>query len=207
MTTHLNMPIPSRSRGEMIWLSFLTILAVVFSILAVFDLVTQEAIIAPVLWLGFVALVVWQGIEREGDFRKFSFSIMGVFAGTEFIEIAALDDQSPEIRFVIQAFEHRSVQWSVCVDRVVSVEWNSGQATAMAGRDMQDWHLCLWFKEDSTKSRLFKPGQDIYVIGPSRRKQETEVFALAFVDFLRRANLPLTREGDARFVRSEASLL
>ncbi len=182
------------------------ILVVSFSILAVFDLVTRDAVLAPVLWLLIVAALVWQGIEEQGSFRQFVVSVMAVFAGREYIEISPFNVQSRTITVGTQICALRSIQWSLPFDKVVSVQWNTGQATGMAGRDMNDWHLSLWYKDDSTKRKSRKPGQYVHVIGPSRRKEDTEAFGLAFVDFLRRAGLPLIRgEGDARFVRCETS--
>ena len=205
MTKHFEMPVPPRSRGEMIWVSVLTLIVVVFSMLSVYDLVTQEAIIAPLLWICFVALIIWQGARTEGDYLKFAISVAAVFVGKEFVEVTSLGDNSPEIRFCIQIFGRRSNQWSLSSEKLVSVEWSSGQATQMAGRDMNDWHVFIWFNDDKgRKSR--KPGQWLHVIGQSRSKQETKKFGLAFVDLLRNAGVSLESDKEeCRFTRIAAA--
>jgi hypothetical protein len=71
----------------------------------------------------------------------------------------------------------------------------------MAGRDMSDWHVFIWYKDDTgRKSR--KPGQWVHVIGPSRSKGETESFGLAFVELLQKAGIILQRDNEGfRFTR------
>jgi hypothetical protein len=59
----------------------------------------------------------------------------------------------------------------------------------MAGRDMKDWSVALWYAHgDSEKSKkhhmLRKPDQDVYIVGPSRRKEDTATLGIEFVSFL-----------------------
>jgi len=193
MTERLEMPVPSKSRWERLLLSFLTVIVVVFSILSVYDLVTREAIIAPLLWICLVTYTIWEEVKLVGDCTKFAASFAGVFAGKEFIEVISPANNLTEIRFCIQIFGRRLIQWNLSAKRLVSVEWESGQATQMARRDMDDWCVCIWFKDDSRrKSR--KPGQSLHIVGPSRSKQETERFGLSLVALLRLAGVDLKRD-------------
>jgi hypothetical protein len=73
---------------------------------------------------------------------------------------------------------------------------------------MNDWHVVLWFDHnDAAKSlrqnMLRKPDQEVYVVGPERRKKTTEAFGLSFVEFLRAAGVMLVPgEKENCFVRS-----
>ncbi len=87
---------------------------------------------------------------------------------------------------------------------IESVDWSTGQATAMAGHDMNDWHVAMWFDADE-KSRkragIHKPDKGIYIVGPSDRKEKTEALGLAFIAFLREAGASLTeRDEDGKAV-------
>jgi len=66
----------------------------------------------------------------------------------------------------------------------------------MAGHDMTDWGVYLWFDHNDPdksekKRKLKKPDQDIYRVGPSTRKSRAEAFGLSFVAFLRDAGAKL----------------
>jgi hypothetical protein len=78
----------------------------------------------------------------------------------------------------------------------------------MAGHDMNDWCIGMWFDLDVNENRGRrrygrKPDQDIYIVGPSGPKGETRTFGLALVDFLCRAGAPMVRgKDDYTFVRT-----
>jgi hypothetical protein len=68
----------------------------------------------------------------------------------------------------------------------------------MAGRDMNDWTVFIWFdhhdpaRSEKKKRRKYrKPDQKIYCVGPSTRKERTEALGLALVAFLRDAGADL----------------
>jgi len=64
---------------------------------------------------------------------------------------------------------------------------------------MNDWHVCLWYdhqKPAEAKKRMKwskKPEQDVYIVGPSRRRDDTAAFGHQFVTFLRNAGVTLTQ--------------
>ncbi len=87
------------------------------------------------------------------------------------------------------------------------MEWHTGQVTDMAGHDMNDWHVALWYDHDnpvkSLKERnLKKPNQDVYIVGSSGKKGDTSKFGYSFIEFLRQAGIALAEEKDEfTFVR------
>jgi hypothetical protein len=204
MTSSLEMSIP-RARSENITACVLTIVVVFFSILAVYNLLCEQALISSGLWLAFVAFQVWSSSKTKGSFQKFAIECLGDFGGKQFVEITPPNGVPVKIRFGFHLLGYRFVLWTVTLNKVDCVEWSPGQATGMAGRDMKDWSVCMWFRHDDPTRRnewSRKPDHDIYIIGPSVRKEETEAFGLSFVDFLRHAGVPLVRgKGDACFER------
>jgi hypothetical protein len=202
MTPHLKMPIP-RSRFNTIFTLVITVGVVGFSITAMLNLLTGEDVVASwvwsSLWFGLLILGAWSCVSSAGNLSKWTIDYLGCLAGKHFAEIASLDSQPQQIRFGFELLGHRFVQRSVSLDKIESVEWGPEQARKY-------WNIALWFKHDDPTKRnewTVKPDQDACIVGPSQRKEATEVLALAFVDFLRSAGVPLVRgKGDACFVHS-----
>jgi len=192
------MPIP-KSRSEVV-IEFVVIGTVVgFALLAVVNLCSGVALIASFIWLTFVTAMIWSSCRREGGVRPFIISMMGDLFGRCFAEWSPAEEQPKCIRFGFQLFRRRFVQQSIRIDRIESVEWHTGQATDMAKRDMNDWHVWVWFSHDDpsrTEARRKwhrKPDQDLYGVGPTDRKERTEALGLSFVSFLRSAGADLVQ--------------
>ena len=116
-----------------------------------------------------------------------------------------------QIQFGFDLFGHRFVQKLIPIESVESVEWSSGQATHMAGRDMDDWSVFLWFYLDDPKGKgkerfPAKAGQGLYVVGPSRSKGQTAALGMSFVDFLRASSADLILASDTCFVRARVKI-
>ena len=203
---NLEMDIP-KSRSETAWEAFFTFIVVFFSLLAVLNLLNRVGIIPSLIWLFFVTTVVWNGSREARGLRRYLAGRVSMFAGRRFVLYPSDQVDSPRIRFGYELFGRRVFERDVEIDRIESVQWTTGQATSMAGHDMNDWNVVLWFDHcDPEKSKnrhmLAKPDQDLHIVGPSTRKQETSDFGLKFVAFLREAGARLTRgEADNVYVR------
>ena len=196
MATYHELLIP-KSRSEVVFQFVITVIVVSFAILAVVNLSSGVALIASFIWLAFVTAMVWSSSRREGGMSPFLINLTGDLFGRRFAEWSSADAQPKCIRFGFQLFGRRFVQKSIRIDKIESVEWHTGQATAMAGRDMNDWHIWVWFSHgDSARTEARqkwhrKPDQDLYGVGPADRKERTEALALSFVSFLRSAGTDL----------------
>ena len=200
MASYHEMPIP-KSRSEVVLQFVITVIVVSSVLLAVVNLCSGVALIASFIWLAFVTTMIRSSCRREGGIRPFLMSLMGDLFGRRFAEWSP-DEAPPKcIRFGFQLFGRRFVQQSIRIDRIESVEWHTGQATDMAGRDMNDWHLWVWFSHDDparTEARRKwhrKADQDLHGVGPADRKQRTEALGLSLVSFLRSAGADLIQGG------------
>jgi len=200
----MEMTIP-RSRRDVIFYSVTYTIVVFFVFVAVFDLLNSLALITPCIWLAYVAMIVRSGCRSEGGLRKFLINRFGDVAGRQFADVSV----PREIRFGYELFGKRFIQRRIALDKIESVEWSPGQATSMAGRDMKDWLICLWVDHDdpieSQKRQRWarKPDQDVYIVGPSRRKEDTGALGLSFIAFIRDAGVTLVPSEKATcFVRS-----
>jgi len=193
MPSELTIPCPSIGTRILPWI-FLTIVLVSIPV-AIFALCTKAAIVAPIIWLAFVSMGLWVSIKAEGGLRPWLIDLASNLVGRQFISVS--DNTIPcQVHFGIEMCRHCFIQQKLFINEIESVEWNTGQASAMSGRDMNDWHVAVWFDHNdpmkSQKRRQYpKPDQELFIVGPSGRKQDTEDFALSLVEFFRSAGADL----------------
>ena len=168
-------------------------------------------LVASLLWLFLVAFFTLQSCKDAGGLRRYALDIVAGVCGRLFAEINTTPPEALELG--VYLLGRRFVQQTIPLDSIESVEWNTGQATSMAGHDMNDWHVWIWFAHndpaESQKRRKRgwqKAEQSLYGVGPSGPKAETEALGLSLVAFLRAAGADLldgpTPNG---FVRRQAA--
>jgi hypothetical protein len=106
-----------------------------------------------------------------------------------------------DLHFGYELWGRRLHYLEISAGHVESVYWGPGQGTAMAGRDMNDWSVVMWYDDIPGCRKVnpsFKPGLEIYIVGPTRHREATEILGLAFIEFLHAAGATLieTREKD-----------
>ena len=207
MTAKQEMMIPKSPR-DVIFQSVITAIIVFFAGLAVVNIFSRVAIIPSLIWLTFITMILWTPVKKAGSFRRFLADCLGELIGRHFVEVVSGGTSTKEIRFGYELFGRRFIKKSIGIDKIESIYWSTGQASGMAGRDMNDWQICLWFDhcdpaKSEKKSKWHKPDQDIYTVGSARRKKITEAFGLSFVTFLRTAGAQLVQgEISSCFARS-----
>lgn len=219
MTPNQEITIP-KSGTEVIFELVISLIVVVFTILAIVDLFILPtvdifigvALIAPCIWLALVTMFVWSESRKAGGLCRFLANWLGDLFGRHFAEIPALDSPSQEIQFGYELLGRRFVKQAIGIGTIETVEWRPGQATDMAGRDMNDWQVCLWYDhcdpvKSETRRRLYrKPDQDLYLVGPSSHKKKIEAFGMNLVAFLRAAGAPLVQSDKSNcFVRANSN--
>ncbi len=200
--------IPIPPDGTACGVIFAVLFVGTFVALAVSNLVAYSrtplwGIIPSVLWLAIVAfcivLVVWQvGVWAS------VVACLGAFSSRQFAEAARAGDQTT-IAFGYDLFRWRFYYLRTTREQIVGVDMNAGQATAFAGKDMDDWSVVLWYIDPTARpmrdpqTGLRTP--EVYIIGPARAKKETAELFAAVVAFLRAAGVdlqPTDRENQYR---------
>ncbi len=194
----------SRSGTVLYWI--MTSIVVFFVLLSVANLICGVSMVASGLWIVFVTFMVRSSVREAHGVHRYLTNLLGGLAGRQFVESAPEAEPAKEVRFGFLLFGHRFIRETVALDRIESVEWSTGQATSMAGHDMNDWSICLWYVLDEATSKSRPPNRTknrwLVIVGPARRKQETEALGLSFVTFLRNVGVALIEgENEARFVR------
>lgn len=196
--TRLEMPIP-KSWGEVTFHLVMTTIIVFFAFLALVNLCLCVAVIPSLIWLAFVTMCVRSSAKRAGGLRSFIINQMGDMFGRKFVERDASDPEHECIRFGFRLFGHPFIQKRVPLQKIESVAWHTGQASGMAGRDVGDWKVWMYFDRGDQKS-----DHVFYGIGPAVRKERTETLGRAFVSFLQQAGVNLVQEEKTNcFVRRD----
>ena len=188
-----------KPRGEVVGAFVLTVFIMVFVALAISSLVQGIALIPSIIWLLIVLAVSIVTLKDEG-IHEFLVNVLGSFSLSHFAEAVHLESNITHLQFGFRLFGHCFFYQRIPVVKIERVEWRPGQATNLAGRDMKDWQLALWFEHENSK-------QDVYIVGPSRPKEITASFAQEFLAFLERAGVILVQgEDDSAFIQEPASM-
>jgi hypothetical protein len=150
-----------------------------------------------VLWLALVAFVVFMTLFEIGP-RASLVACLGEFSRRHFAE-AVRDGGRTVLGFGFELLGRKFYYLRIERGQVASVVMDTGQATAMAGRDMNDWSVVLWYREACRRLRFgFRAGEEVYIVGPCGPKQEIAQSFAAFVEFLRAAGVEL-RPGEREY--------
>ena len=203
-----------KSKGETNFYFIVTCIVIATVKFAIENILNGIALIPSFIGLALIAFLIWKAcIEQRGLFI-FIANRLGELIGQYFAEIPVQDGQRKEIRFGYKLFGLRFYQQSIPLEKIESIEWDKGQVSSMAGRDMNDWQVFLWFDHDdlveSEKRRRWnyrKPDQEIYMVGPSTRKKKTERLGLSLIAFLRAAGVTLIQDKTNCFVRTQHEMV
>ena len=205
----LELPVPKLKRAA-IGAAMLTAFILFFVLLAIYNLYSWTAIIPSTIWLLLVGFVLGGFIKTDG-WEKFATDILGAFSRKEFIRTIRWENSKTDFQYGFRMFGLRFLYFSIAVERIESIKWNTGQASHMAGRELDDWHVVVWYDhDDPAKSQkqhmLKKPDQDLYIIGMSGAKAETAALGNSLLDLLREAGAIFAQgENDCTYVQQSVS--
>jgi hypothetical protein len=148
-------------------------------------------LVPSVFWLGIVAFVIVVLLCTIGV-REMAVAFLGEFSPRHFVE-AGRDGDRTVIGFGFRLFGIRLYYLRLDREQVVSVDMRTGQASAFAGRDMNDWHVALWYRDFGKPARFFQGRRidEVYLVGPAQARAVTEPWFREFVGFLRAAGVAL----------------
>lgn len=210
----LELPVPKTMRA-VIGGTICTIMLTTFTLfsvgLAIYNLCNWTAIIPSTIWLLLVGFF-FSGLIKTDGCKKITTDILGTFSKKEFIRTISLEKGQTAFQYGFKIFGHWFSYFTVAVETIETVKWDTGQASDMAGRDMNDWHVAVWYDhDDPAKSQkqntLKKPDQDLYIVGMSGAKAETAALGFAVVDLLRKTGATFAQgDDDCTFVRRPSSV-
>lgn len=147
--------------------------------------------VASILWLALVVFVLFVVISQVGV-RMSAIEVLGGFSRQHFVEIRREGGRTV-IGFGYQLLGRPLYYLQIEREWVVSVNMNTGQATHFAGKDMNDWHVVLWYRDPGAppKPGPFSLDRELYLVGRAGPKATIAEFFEVFVAFLHGASIDL----------------
>jgi hypothetical protein len=146
---------------------------------------------ASLVWLALVAfwlaLAVWQ-VGVCGSLVV----VLGTLSRRQFADSRPAGD-GVVIGFGYELLGRRFYYLRIAAEDVNSVDMSSGQATANAGHDMEDWSVAVWYRNPAPSRFVFPGSRDdlVYIVGPPGPRGQTAERLAAVVAFLRAAGIDL----------------
>ncbi len=192
------MDIP-RSSGAVFFIVSSTFLgffvAVAISNLVDHEFVPLYAIILSVVWLLWVAtfsIVVFTfDIREAGGLRLFIINFLAMLSAHHFVEIIPQHGDDLIVRFRFTLLGHHFINLQIHRTELASVTWCSGQATSLAGQDMNDWQVHVSYDRKAKKRTSLSDYQPLHIVGPPGPKHEAAALGGSLVDFFRSAGIEL----------------
>ncbi len=206
----LELQVP-KSKWAVFGAVIVTAFVLFFTVVALHNLWGWIAILPSTLWLLLVGVIVIDLIRSKG-INQIVVEILSAFSFREFIWAIRQTNGQNEIQFGNQLCGCRLVRFRIAVENIEHVKWSTGQASHIAGRDMNDWSVAVWYDHgDRAKSERNKgwrfADQEIHIVGPAGRKAEVATFGHSLLDFLRQSGANLIQgENDCTFVRQSNTI-
>lgn len=156
--------------------------------------VSQVTLVLSVAWLLLVSVGLFTAISDEHGLRGFAVSQLSMFSHDHFVDVRPRDEGVLWIRFCFTLFARVFARLEVPATDIVSIRWNTGQATALAGRDMDDWLVWVTYRRKGAK-RWTASGyreEAVFAVGVCGPKEQTETLGRALLAHLRSSGLRLS---------------
>ncbi|MBL8814516.1 MAG: hypothetical protein JNL58_00700 [Planctomyces sp.] len=148
---------------------------------------------ASLLWLLLVLTGVILSIVDDGGIRQFLINRLGAFSNRQVVR-ATPEGSAETISFGFLMFGRFLSYLVIDVRAISSIGWHSGQGTAMAGRDLNDWTVVIWYHSPRTQDTRSYPEmrvEEVFVIGEYGTKASAEAFGSNLVEFLKSVGIEL----------------
>jgi hypothetical protein len=179
--------------GFFVWLAIDNLIA--FSTRPVLAPLAVIGVIASVLWPLIVVVALYAGISAIGGLRMFAIHFLSAFARWDFVEVRRTGDNADRtvIGFGYKLFGLRFYYLRLEPAQILALDMSTGQATAFAGKDMNDWSVLLWYRDPTRPERFFEGRRidEVYIVGPAQARAVTEERFRAVAAFLRAAGVEL----------------
>jgi hypothetical protein len=178
--------------GAVVWVVVAVSLVLATVNLFLWRSIPVFSLVASILWLVFVAFMIRSAIRNAGSIRQFVIEAVSVLARKQFV-VAVNRPQGLAICFCYEFCGRRYHVVEIPAESIESLDWSQGQASSLAGRDMDDWQVYLWYHPRDRRHPLF-PGMrtaDPHVVGPPRAREFTDRFGHEFRLFLKSVGIQL----------------
>lgn len=172
-----------------------------FSVIAISNLLHGIAWIPSGLWLAIISVLIIDHFVNHG-LKMSVANFLGSFSRRSFADVIQAEDGRFIVRFRFTVLGHPITHRAIPVEDIERVEWSTGQATSLSGRDMNDWQVVVRCDRGGaargswSRRRSRAPDLDIWFVGPPQERQHAAAFGQGVVSFLQQAGADLVRGQD-----------
>ena len=185
------------------WLTHVTFISIAFvaTCIAVANiLVIRPITVFPMLcsagWLAIVFFVCREEILVYG-LKEWLIRLLGMFVLHRKLRITPEADKSRSIVYGYSFAGREFQRLKFRVDGLKLISFGPGQASAMRGKDVNDWQGTLEFEPKSAICNMKEYKYGLCFLGPRGRKNTVDRFCRCLYDFLRDNELNLSLPVDA----------
>ena len=175
--------------------------AAAFVNFASYRFVPTYATVLSAIWLMIVAAGVYYAVTDDYGIRNFIVNRTAAFSRHHFVEVRQSVDNDQIVRFGFTFFKRRFTQLQIPASKIVSIEWRPGQATSTSGRDMNDWHVIVWYQRKGAK-RYTETGyreEALHFVGPSGPRSKTATTGRGLLAFFESVGIVLFPSNECKF--------
>lgn len=161
------------------------------------------------VWLLVISTAVVGFIHTYGGVRRWLVRTSAAFIPRHYVWLDPHSSGTPTLTVGYRLFGKRLHLLQIGTDGIRSVEWSAGQGSDMSGRDLNDWHVALWFDVIALRSPLtshFVHGSEgIDIIGPADSQSRTADLGRRFIAFLKTHGVTLIQMGEQpKFIQPDS---
>jgi hypothetical protein len=131
-------------------------------------------------------------IRDEGGLRVFFVNRLGNLSDHQFVEIIPQHGDDLMVRFGFTLLGRDFDRLQIRRATLTSIQWSSGQATSLAGHDMNDWSVVVRHNRKGPRGTIVSDHhEDVEIVGPDGPKHEAAALGTSLVDFFRSAGIEL----------------
>lgn len=175
----------------------LLIMAVAVGNLCYANCIPATALVASLIWLG--GFGFYLSMDLAAGCRPFLINRLGRYSRDHFLRAERVSGEGRRISIGYRLCKQEWFTLQVDASAISSLNWSAGQATSLAGRDMDDWHVALWYHHPDRPRGQF-PGdrpEAFVLMGPPGPKDVVDDFGQQLVAFLTRAGVNFTPGKDS----------
>ncbi|MBI1321811.1 hypothetical protein GC170_01290 [bacterium] len=210
-TRDFPLPLPGGEGFGVIGISFLlaTFLLAV-SNLTIFEPAGRLPKISSALWISMLMFMLVMDIHIAGGIAFWAKCQVARFAKVHWVRIVRNDPWPSTISIGFELFGRDFDRFRIALPDITKIDWTSGQATELAGRDMNDWHVALWYRKKRRSGNAIRSADepcDLVLIGPQGTKEETAELGERLVRFLVESGVDLIQVSEAEYRRNSSEVL
>ena len=147
-------------------------------------------LLASIAWVSIISFSFVSNCWTLG-LRQHCIDLLGGCVRNRFVRVEQSDSGDQTLGFGFVFASRCFSQLKFKSEGIRTIDWNMGQSSGRTGKDMDDWHVVVWFDVTSIVYNANGNELGICLVGQSGSKEEMESYGYSFIEFLRQNHIEL----------------